>query len=882
MERGEDNKKRFIIIDGSSLMYRAFFALPLLTSSSGIYTNAIMGFANMLGKILTEYKPDNIVVAFDKSRQTFRTQMYAEYKGQREKTPDELKSQIPLLREFLEALGIAFIEKDNYEADDIIGTLATKAASQDYEALIVTGDKDALQLIRPNLKVMLTKRGIMDMQIFDEEAFKEKYAGLEPIKLIDIKALMGDSSDNIPGVPGIGEKTALKLLSQYQDLENLLNNIDNVSGKKLKEKLQENQELARLSYKLATICCEVDVDFKPQEFELTPNLQKLNDFCQKYELKTVLTRMKKVLADKLEVVSQNDDAELALNFEATMPVYEEFTQDKIDALISKIKAEKSVSFMVLFEGKVPDISIDMMAICCKDSLGIIRAKEDIDKLSEVLQDETITKFVYDVKMLYHLNLDLKGKIYDTLLMAYLLEPAKRSYEMNVLWQMADIEEEIPWENLNEEEKLICGARHLADLSKILADKLADEKMVNLYEQIELPLAKMLCDMETVGIYINEQKLDDMNEQMYKQITALEQDIYELAGEIFNINSPKQLGDILFNKLGLPALKKTKTGYSTNAEVLENLIYAHPIIAKILDYRMLNKLKTTYLDGLKALINPQTKRIHTSFNQTVTETGRLSSSEPNLQNIPVRTAEGKKIRSLFEPGEGYDYILSADYSQIELRIMAHMSEDKHFIDAFCHNQDIHTATAAQVFKVPIDEVTSELRGKAKAVNFGIIYGISAFGLAKNLHISPKEAGEYIDNYLQECSGVKNFMHEIVEKAHQDGFVTTLFGRRRYLPAIKSSNFNQRALAERMAMNTPIQGTAADIIKIAMNRASEAIKEANLKSRILLQVHDELVLEVVKEEIEKVSEILTTAMQNTASLKVPLIIDINYGKNWAEAK
>lgn len=475
VERGEDNKKRFIIIDGSSLMYRAFFALPLLTSSSGIYTNAIMGFANMLGKILTEYKPDNIVVAFDKSRQTFRTQMYAEYKGQREKTPDELKSQIPLLREFLEALGIAFIEKDNYEADDIIGTLATKAASQDYEALIVTGDKDALQLIRPNLKVMLTKRGIMDMQIFDEEAFKEKYAGLEPIKLIDIKALMGDSSDNIPGVPGIGEKTALKLLSQYQDLENLLNNIDNVSGKKLKEKLQENQELARLSYKLATICCEVDVDFKPQEFELTPNLQKLNDFCQKYELKTVLTRMKKVLADKLEVVSQNDDAELALNFEATMPVYEEFTQDKIDALISKIKAEKSVSFMVLFEGKVPDIFIDMMAICCKDSLGIIRAKEDIDKLSEVLQDETITKFVYDVKMLYHLNLDLKGKIYDTLLMAYLLEPAKRSYEMNVLWQMADIEEEIPWENLNEEEKLICGARHLADLSKILADKLADEK-----------------------------------------------------------------------------------------------------------------------------------------------------------------------------------------------------------------------------------------------------------------------------------------------------------------------------------------------------------------------------------------------------------------------
>ena len=393
---------------------------------------------------------------------------------------------------------------------------------------------------------------------------------------------------------------------------------------------------------------------------------------------------------------------------------------------------------------------------------------------------------------------------------------------------------------------------------------------------------MLADMENDGIYINEAKLDAMNVQMNDELHVLEQNIYELAGEIFNINSPKQLGEILFVKLGLPALKKTKTGFSTNAEVLENLIYAHPIIAKILDYRLLNKLKTTYLDGLKALINPKTMRIHTSFNQTVTETGRLSSSEPNLQNIPVRTAEGKKIRSLFEPGEGFDQILSADYSQIELRIMAHMSEDRHFLEAFRQNQDIHQATAAQVFHVPIEKVTPQMRSRAKAVNFGIIYGISPFGLAKNLHISPKEAGEYIDNYLTECSGVKNFMEKIVKDAHEKGYVTTLLGRRRYLPAIKSRNFTQRSLAERMAMNTPIQGTAADIIKIAMNRASEAIKAAKLKSRILLQVHDELVLEVVNEEIKQVSEILRSAMQNTIELKVPLTIDINYGKNWAEAK
>lgn len=876
----EHREHRFIIIDGSSLMYRAFFALPLLTASNGAYTNAIMGFANMLGKLFTDYEPQYIAVAFDKSRKTFRTQMYPEYKGQRAKTPDELKSQIPLLRDFLESLGIPFIEKEDFEADDIIGTLATKAARSGYETLVVTGDKDALQLIEPNLKVMLTRRGIMDMQVFDEEAFKEKYAGLEPLKLIDIKSLMGDSSDNIPGVPGIGEKTALKLLAQFGDLENLLANIEQVSGKKLKEKLHDNQDLARLSYKLATICRDMDLDFAPDEYKMAPSLAKLKSFCDEYELKTVFSRMKKVLADELRDEEDPAGGEIALSFDEEPPKYRMLTAEDMPELTKEARAEKYISLLPVLSGRMPDFKAESVAVSCGSILGLIN--DGFDGLKDILADTDVAKVLYDVKSLYHAGWQIKGETADVMLMGYLLEPAKRSYDMSTLRRIAGIEENASYENFSAEEKLAYDASVLKDIRDSMAKKLSDEQMDKLYEDIEFPLAAMLADMESAGIYLNQARLDEMNIHMAQQISGLEQDIYDLAGELFNINSPKQLGEVLFTKLGLPALKKTKTGYSTNAEVLENLVYAHPIIQKILDYRLWSKLKTTYLDGLKALINPHTQRIHTSFNQTVTETGRLSSSEPNLQNIPVRTAEGKKIRSLFEPGEGYDWILSADYSQIELRIMAHMSEDKHFLNAFREGQDIHAATAAQVFHVPIEEVTPEMRSKAKAVNFGIIYGISAFGLARNLHIPPKEAGEYIDSYLKECSGVKKFMDEIVQRAHKDGYVTTLFGRRRYLPAISSRNFNQRALAERMAMNTPIQGTAADIIKIAMNKADRAIKEAKLKSRILLQVHDELVLEVADDELQQVSKILKDSMENVAELKVPLIIDINYGKNWAEAK
>ena len=868
--------EKFIIIDGSSLMYRAFFALPPLTSSEGIYTNAIMGFSNMLGKILTDYKPDCIAVAFDKSRKTFRTDMYEEYKGQREKTPDELKSQIPLLQEFLEALGIAFIEKDNYEADDIIGTLAKKSAAKGYEALIVTGDKDALQLIAPQIKVMLTKRGIIDMQVFDEAAFEEKYAGLKPQKLIDIKALMGDSSDNIPGVPGIGEKTALKLLTQFGDLENLLGNIENVSGKKLKEKLEQNQDLARLSYKLATICCEVDVDFIPDEYRLSPDIMKLQSFFDKYELKTVFGRMRKILATEFKSDLQQ---EITLDFESkALPDYQILNAENIAEFKQTVLKEKELSLLMQTEGRVPDVGIKLMAVCTGEKIGLI--KEDFSLLDDITADENIVKNVYDVKSCYHAGLNLCGKVNDILLMAYLLEPAKRSYEMNVIRQIASVEETADYEQLKGEDKFIYDVQNLNEVSAKLQNGLKDMQMDRLYREIEFPLAKMLADMENDGIYINEAKLDAMNVQMNDELHVLEQNIYELAGEIFNINSPKQLGEILFVKLGLPALKKTKTGFSTNAEVLENLIYAHPIIAKILDYRLLNKLKTTYLDGLKALINPKTMRIHTSFNQTVTETGRLSSSEPNLQNIPVRTAEGKKIRSLFEPGEGFDQILSADYSQIELVMLAHMAEDEELRKAFINGIDVHRYTASLIFGKSVEEVSHAERQSAKTINIGIMYGMSAFRLSNELGISRKDASLFIDTSFNRYSGVKSFVERMEKTASEKGYVKTRYGHVRDVIGINSSNKVEKAAAERVAVNTVIQGTAAEIMKSAMIAIYEAIVEKGLSSRILLQVHDELIFEVPVNEVEVMEKLVREKMEGAVSLSVPLRVSIETGASWGD--
>ena len=843
-------KKRFVILDGSSLFFRAFFALPPLTSPTGEYTNAIFGFANMFLKLWEELKPDELVIAFDKSRHTFRTELYPEYKGTRDKTPDELKSQIPLLEAFADALGVTFLEKDNYEADDIIGTLATQAAAAGYDASVVTGDRDALQLVRPGLRVLMTKKGISDLKEYDEAAFTEEYQ-MEPIKLIDLKGLMGDTADNIPGVPGVGPKTATKLLLEYGTLENVLDHAGEVKGKKLQERLTTFAEQAQLSKTLATINCDVpDLDALGA-YSVHPDAAKFTTFCQRYNLKAVLTRGKKLLA--------------------------------------KLAAEEKGESLTLSADGGTKAAPAKTGKGTKKAASDAPAMPDLSTIDVVMPDGHI---VFDWKDCLHAGLRFDdGKHVDDLkLMAYLLHPEATEYTIPALLAEFFPEEVQPETALlpppmgegdrEAVERVVRAAyQRLLPPMRAQLDKLG---LTKLYEDIELPLVPVLFEMEQTGVFVNRDHLAEKAEVIGDRIKGLEDDIYTLAGKTFKINSPKQLGTVLFEDLGLPPVKKTKTGYSTNAEVLETLRYQHPIIECILSYRLWTKLKSTYLDGIAALIHPETGRVHTSFNQTVTATGRLSSSDPNLQNIPVRTEQGKEIRALFEPGEGYDAMLSADYSQIELRLLAHMSQDENFIEAFREGQDIHARTAAEVFHVPIEDVTSEERRRAKAVNFGIVYGISDYGLSRDLHISRKEAAGYIDEYFTRYPGVKAFMDKVVEEAHQTGAVTTMYGRRRELPAIHSKNFNQRSLAERMAMNTPIQGTAADIIKIAMIRASRMLKDANVKSRILLQVHDELVLEVVKEEIPKVTEILKEAMEHAAELSVPLVVDVNVGKNWAEAK
>lgn len=868
-------QKRFIIIDGSSLLHRAFYALPLLTTASGQYTNAIYGFTTMLTKLIGEWQPDLLVIAFDKAKKTFRNELFVDYKAKRQKTPIELSAQMPLIRELAEAFGIAFIEREGYEADDIIGTLATKAAAKGHEAIVVTGDKDALQLIGPNLKVLLTKKGISEMQVFDEAAFKAAY-GLEPIDLIDLKGLMGDSSDNIPGVPGVGEKTATKLLLEYGSVENVLENIEAVSGKKLKENLTNNKELALLSKKLATIIRDMPLDFLEAEYVISPQKLKLQEFCQRCEFKNIFPKIE-------QLFPETDGLGFGAVVEQLMPDYRILADsEEVAAVAAAVKKEQKLVFCCLSRGRVPQQQLDGMAISLKDELVFLPGHLCSDAIISLFADPAIAKSTHDLKPLYHMLPQIEGALFDTMLAAYLLEPAASEYQLeDLIGKYLEIYEQVP-DFSDVPEQALWRADCVRRLEEKLQSQLVEQGLMQLYIDVELPLLSVLAEMEQVGIYVNQAHLEKMATEISGYIAVLLNEIYVLAGKEFNVNSPKQLGEILFDRLELPAVKKTKTGYSTNAEVLDELHDQHPIIPKVLEYRLWTKLKSTYLDGMEVLIAPETSRIHTTFNQMVTATGRLSSSEPNLQNIPVRTAEGRKIRELFEPGPGYDYLLSADYSQIELRVLAHMSEDKSFLEAFNENQDIHARTAAEVFDVPMDLVTPELRRKAKAVNFGIVYGISDYGLSRDLHIPRKEAAQYIESYFAKCAGVKRFIDQVVEAAHKDGFVTTIFGRKRYLPAINSSNYNQRTLAERMAMNTPIQGTAADIIKMAMIEVQRELRRQQLKSRLLLQVHDELVLEVVGNEVDAVSALLQNAMQNVVKLAVPLTIDINLGKNWAQAK
>ena len=894
------DKKKFFILDGSSLLYRAFYALPLLETESGVYTNAIVGFSNMLFKLLTDWQPAALVISFDKGKHTFRTDMFADYKGTRKPMPEELRSQVPLLHEMAEAWNIPLVEMAGYEADDIIGTLANKAVEAGMSAYVVTGDRDALQLVKPDLTVLFTKKGISDIVLYDEAKFQEEYQGLSPVQLIDLKGLMGDNSDNIPGVPKVGPKTAMKLIAAYGSVEQVLLHIEEISGKALQERLRDNQQQAVLSKKLATIKLDVPVAYQEAEFVLDAKAGAVTAFYQKYQMRSLARQVGK-LAD---IIGGEAGEKQEAEAQPLLPVPQLREATALEAgremYQQAVKAGKAF-VMGDFQGAVPHKKLVAAAVVIGSQLYYCpMSKEEIHGMDtlfgdlepevnpgweyvlKLLADKDIAKYICDAKGFYHSDIQLAGNIWDASLMGYLLNPASNKYTMPELMHSYDAGVQEPEEAWTDSMKLGWQCYGLALIGERLQKKLMLFDLLPLYQEIEFPLVQVLAAMEQAGIYLNRESLARQTREAGSIIADLEQEIYDLAGRQFNIASPKQLGVILFEELGLPVIKKTKTGYSTNVEVLNELYNLHPIIEKILAYRQWTKLKSTYMDGIAPLIDRENGRVHTSFNQTATATGRLSSSDPNLQNIPVRRQEGRHIREMFEPGQGYDLLVSADYSQIELRVLADMSQDENFLRAFRHNEDVHARTAAEVFGVAVEDVDSELRRKAKAVNFGIIYGMSDFGLAQDLHISRKEAKEYINKYFAKCQGVKAFIDKVVTEAHDNGYVVTKFGRRRDLPEIRSTNFQRRSLAERMAMNTPIQGTAADIIKLAMIRTYKALQEAGLKSRMLLQVHDELVLEVPQEELPQVKDLLKQSMEQATELQVPLTIDINAGKNWAEAK
>lgn len=862
---------KFLVIDGSSLIHRAFFALPPLMTKQGLHTGAVYGLCNMLLKLLGDLQPAYMAVAFDKSRKTFRTELYADYKGQRKPTPSELSEQFPLAMKVLGTMGIPTLELDNYEADDIIGTFAVHAP-EDVEVIIVTGDRDELQLVDTRTKVYYTKRGISDIQIFDEAEFAANYEGLVPKQLIELKGLMGDTSDNIPGVPGVGPKTALKLIKEYGDVETVLENIDKVSGKALKAKLADNKEFALLSKKLATICTEAPVDTDIAKYALAPLREEARTLLQDLEFRNMYDRFASVLGGaqhSFDLFGETVEQESAPTEHVTLPA-------QAEQLFAALKAcKEAVPVAVTVSGQLPELYFSRAELLVEGKVYILDSFSSCwDKFDAWLADADCKKLTVDSKELYKCCLCRKvqaqGIVDDVALAAYLADPGHNSYAL------ADLSKRYLASTLP------TDCENIALLAVQLREQLKEYEQLALYEELELPLAPVLAMMELSGITPDMELLAQLNEDMTARIAQLEKQAMEQAGEEFNLKSPKQLGIILFERLQLPVIKKTKTGYSTDAKVLEALEGKHPLIATILEHRKLAKLQSTYLDGLKPLVNAKTGRIHTHFQQTVTVTGRLSSTDPNLQNIPTRTEEGKQIRRIFVPGAGYDYLMSCDYSQVELRILACIAHDELLLDAFRHGQDIHARTAAEVFGVPLAEVTHEMRSRAKAVNFGIVYGISDFGLAKQLDVGRKEAAGYIESYFARYTGVKKYMEDIVAKAREQGYVSTLMGRRRYLPDIRHSNFNLRSFAERTAINTPIQGTAADIMKKAMIDVERALEQAGCKSRILLQVHDELVLEVTEDERERVAELVRATMQAAASLEIPLLADVNFGKNWAETK
>ena len=874
---------KLVLIDGNSLSFRAFYALPLLSNHAGIHTNAVYGFAMLLEKIIKEEKPNHFLVAFDAGKTTFRHSKYSEYKGGRQKTPPELSEQFPYIRQLLDAYHIKRYELDNYEADDIIGTLSRQADEEDFETIIITGDRDLTQLATDNVTIYYTKKGVTDVDHYTPKFIAEKYNGLVPKQIIDMKGLMGDTSDNIPGVAGVGEKTAIKLLNQFESVEGVYEHIEEVTAKKLKEKLINSKDDALMSKDLATINVHSPIEVSLEDTKLT--LQ--DDTTEKIELFKKL-EFKQLLAD-IDTSSTNEEV-----IDKTFEIEQDFQNVDLNDL-----NEAVIHFELEGTNYLKD-TILKFGFYTNHQHVVINAEDvkDYKHLVQWLEDKNTTKIVYDAKKTYvsahRLGINIENIEFDVMLASYIIDPSRSIddvksvvslYGQNYVKDNITIfgkgkKHHIPEEPiLNEHIASVTEA--IAAVTPTMKSQLEDYNQIELLKDLELPLARILSEMEEIGIYTDINDLKEMEFEIQKKLDVLISNIHESAGEAFNINSPKQLGVVLFETLQLPVIKKTKTGYSTAVDVLEKLQGEHPIIDDILEYRQLAKLQSTYVEGLQKVISKD-HRIHTRFNQTLAQTGRLSSVDPNLQNIPIRLEEGRKIRKAFKPTSKDSVILSADYSQIELRVLAHITQDESLKHAFINGHDIHTATAMKVFNVESDQVDSLMRRQAKAVNFGIVYGISDYGLSQSLGITRKQAKAFIDDYLASFPGVKQYMSDIVKDAKAQGYVETLLHRRRYIPDITSRNVNLRSFAERTAMNTPIQGSAADIIKLAMVKFSEKIKETKYHAKLLLQVHDELIFEIPKSEVEDFSKFVEEIMEQALVLDVPLKVDSNYGATWYDAK
>lgn len=882
--------KKLVLIDGHSILNRAFYGVPELTNSEGLHTNAVYGFLNIMFKILDEEKPDYLTVAFDLSAPTFRHKMYGGYKGTRKPMPHELVEQVPLIKEALTDMNVCVVTKEGYEADDILGTLAKRAEAEGMIVSVVSGDRDLLQLATDNIKIRIpkTKKGTTEIEDYNTAQVVETY-GVTPVEFIDMKALMGDASDNIPGVPGIGEKTAGAIISKYHSIENAYEHVEELTPNKAKNNLKEYYEQAQLSKTLATININTPLEYSFENAGLSDMFTKdAYQLFKRLEFKSILSRFEK------NVESYNDD-----ELEKSFKIIEDLSD--AEKIFTAFGMADSVGIFM-----VPDKSNGLFAVALSRTGDSGDGRTVYIPVGGFMTAEYLSDRTADLVHVLHGNgkkacfINLKEQLdflpiaesdgaEDTALMSYLLNPLKDTYQYDdiardflglLVKSRADIMGKALYEESDKTYICACyNAYTAARAYKVLEQRLEDEDMAGLYENIEKPLVYALKEMESNGILVDKDGLIAYGDMLKERIAVVEKEVYELAGTQFNINSPKQLGEVLFGQMGLPGGKKTKTGYSTSADVLEKLAPEHPVVGKVLEYRQLTKLNSTYADGLLQYIG-EDGRIHGKFNQTITATGRISSTEPNLQNIPIRMELGSRIRQVFIPKPGFVF-LDSDYSQIELRILAHMSDDENLIAAYNSDEDIHRITASQVFNTPLNEVTKTQRSNAKAVNFGIVYGISSFGLSQDLSISKKEAAKYIEKYFETYPKVHEFLNGLVSSAKEKGYSVTMFKRRRPIPELSSSNFMQRSFGERVAMNAPIQGTAADIIKLAMIGVYHKLKERGLKSKLILQVHDELLIETAKDEVDIVKSILDEQMKNAARLSVALVVDTNEGSNWLEA-